>query len=165
LGLPFGELRDVSDTGQLLFTLGEGSIGTLAQAELSGGPWREIVEGVFDAVWLPNNKHIAAARLEGGSIRVELPLGNPVHCLSGKQNGIRLSVDPAGERVAFVDNSLGPLDFCIADSVGKVRRISRDWRVTGGILWLSPNRLVVSGARRGAAAIHYLDLDGNEQSL
>jgi hypothetical protein len=165
LGLPFGELRDVSDTGQLLFTLGEGSIGTLAQAELSGGPWREIVEGVLDAVWLPNNKDVAAARLEGGTIRVELPLGNPIHCLSGKQNGIRLSVDPAGERVAFVDNSLGPLDFCIADAGGKVRRVSRDWRVTGGILWLSPDRLVLSGARRGAAAIHSLDLDGNEQSL
>jgi hypothetical protein len=165
LGLPFGELRDISDTGQLLFTLGEGSIGTLAQAELSGGPWREIVGGVLDAVWLPNNKDIAAARLQDGSIRVELPLGNPIHCLSGKQNGIRLSVDPAGERVAFVDNSLGPLDFCIADSGGKVRRISKDWRVTGGILWLSPDRLVVSGARRGAVAIHSLDLDGNEQSL
>ena len=76
LGLPFGELRDVSDTGQLLFTLGEGSIGTLAQAELSGGPWREIVGGVLDAVWLPNNKDVAAARLQDGSIRVELPLGN-----------------------------------------------------------------------------------------
>ena len=64
LGLPFGELRDISDTGQLLFTLGEGSIGTLAQAELSGGPWREIVGDVLDAVWLPNNKDIAAARLQ-----------------------------------------------------------------------------------------------------
>ena len=63
LGLPPGELRDVSATGQILFTLGEGSIGTLAQAELSGGPWREIVNDVFDAVWLPDNKHIAAARL------------------------------------------------------------------------------------------------------
>ena len=120
---------------------------------------------VLDAVWLPNNKDVVAARLQDGSIRVELPLGNPIHCLRGKQNGIRLSVGPAGERVAFVDNSLGPLDFCIADSGGNVRRISRDWRVTGGILWLSPDRLVVSGARRGAAAIHSLDLDGNEQSL
>ena len=68
------ELRDVSETGQLLFTLGEGFIGTLAQAELSGGPWREIVDGVLDAIWLPDNKHIAAARLEDGEMRVELPL-------------------------------------------------------------------------------------------
>jgi len=96
LGLPPGELRDVSTTGQLLFTVGEGSIGPLAQAGLSGGPWREIVDGVFDAVWLPDNRNIAAARVEGGSIRVEFPLGNPVHCLSGYRNGIRLSVDPTG---------------------------------------------------------------------
>src|SRR5260370_69362 len=89
LGLPFGELRDVSDTGQVLFTLGEGSIGTLAQAELSGGPWREIVEGVLDAVWLPNNKDVAAARVEGGSIRVELPLGNPIHCVRTRHNSVR----------------------------------------------------------------------------
>lgn len=165
LGLPPGELRDVSATGQILFTLGEGSIGTLAQAELSGGPWREIVNDVFDAVWLPDNKHIAAARLEGGSMRVELPLGSPIHHLSGKQNGIRLSVDPAGGRLAFVDNSHGHLDFCIADSAGTVHRISKGWRVSGNILWLSSDRLILSGARRGAAAIYSLDLEGNEQSL
>lgn len=165
LGLPPGELRDVSATGQLLFTLGEGSIGMLAQAELGGGPWREIVDGVFDAVWLPDNKTIAAARIEGGSMRVELPLGNPIHCLNGNQTGVRLSVDPGGQRVAFADNSLGPVDFCIGEANGKVRRISKDWRVSGGILWLSSNRLVLSGARRGATAIHALDLDGNEQSF
>jgi len=130
LGLPYGELRDVSATGQLLFTLGEGFIGTLAQAELSGGPWREIVDGVLDAIWLPDNKHIAAARLEDGEMRVELPLGNPIHRLTGKQTRIRLSVDPAGERVAFVDNSLGPLDFCIAERTGKLQHISQNWRVS-----------------------------------
>jgi hypothetical protein len=53
LGLPPGKLRDVSATGQLLFTLGEGSIGALAQADLSGGPLREIVDGVSDAVSPP----------------------------------------------------------------------------------------------------------------
>jgi hypothetical protein len=165
LGLPYGELRDVSATGQLLFTLGEGFIGTLAQAELSGGPWREIVDGVLDAVWLPDNKHIAAARLEDGEMRVELPLGNPIHRLTGTQIRIRLSVDPAGERVAFADNSLGPLDFCIAERTGKLQRISQNWRVSGNILWPSHNQLVLSGARRGAAAIHSVDLDGNEKSL
>jgi hypothetical protein len=131
LGLPYGELRDVSATGQLLFTLGEGFIGTLAQAELSGGPWREIVDGVLDAVWLPDNKDIAAARFEDGEMRVELPLGNPIHRLTGKQIRIRLSVDPAGERVAFADNSLGPLDFCVAERTGKLQRISQNWRVSG----------------------------------
>jgi hypothetical protein len=165
LGLPYGELRDVSATGQLLFTLGEGFTGTLAQAELSGGPWREIVDGVLDAVWLPDNKHIAAARLEDGEMRIELPLGNPVHCLTGKQNRIRLSVDETGERIAFVDNSLGPLDFCIADRTGNVRRISKGWRLSGNVLWWSRNQLVISGARRGVAAIHSVDLDSHERPL
>lgn len=165
LGLPPGELCDVSPTGQLLFTLGEGSVGSLAQAELSGGPWREIVDGVSDAVWLPDDKNIAAARLEGGSMRVELPLGSPIHCLAGNQTDIRLSVDPAGQRVAFVDSSLGRLDFCIAEASGALQRISKGWRVAGGILWLSPDRLVLSGARRGAAALYSLDLHGTEESI
>jgi len=42
---------------------------------------------------------------------------------------------------------------------------SQNWRVSGNILWLSHNRLVLSGARRGAAALHSVDLDGNEKSL
>jgi hypothetical protein len=163
LGLPPGEVRDVSATGQVLFTLGEGSIGTLAQTELSGGPWREIVDDVFDAIWLPDNRSIAAARLENGAMQLELPLGNPIHCLSGKQKGIRLSIDSAGERVAFIENSRGPLDCCIAEASGKVQRISKDWRMTGSILWLSSDRLLLSGARRGLAAIHTLDLDGDEE--
>ena len=165
LGLPPGELRDVSSDGQLLFTLGEGPIGILAQAELSGGPPREIVDGVLDAIWLPDNRRIAAARLEGGAMRIEFPLGNPIHNLSGKQTRIRLSVDPSGERVVFVANSLGPLDVCIAEAGGQVRRISQDWRVIGGVRWLSSNRLVLSGARRGVPAMHSLDLEGNETSF
>ena len=165
LGLPPGELRDVSSDGQLLFTLGEGTIGTLAQAELSGGPAREIVDGVLDAVWLPDNRHIAAARLEGGAMRMELPLGNPIHTLAGKQTRIRLSVDPTGERVAFVTNSLGPLDVCVAEANGNVRRISKEWRVIAGIRWISSNRLLVSGARRGVPAIHSIDMEGNERSF
>jgi hypothetical protein len=165
LGLPPGELRDVSAAGQILFTLGAGAVGVLAQADLSGGPWREIVDGVSDAVWLPDNKNIAATRLVGGAMRVELPLGKPIQGLAGKQIGMRLSVDPAGERVAFVDNSLGPVDFCIADARGKVNGISKGWRLSGGILWMSSDRLLLSGARRGSAAIHSLDLHGNEHSF
>lgn len=165
LGLPPGKLRDVSATGQLLFTLGEGSIGVLAQADLSGGPWREIVDGVSDAIWLPDNKSIAAARLEGGTMRVELPLGSPIHCFGPNQTEIRLSLDPAGQRVAFIDSSLGRLDFCIAEASGTLRRVSKGWRVAGGILWLSSERLVFSGTRRGAGAVYSLDLDGTEESI
>jgi eukaryotic-like serine/threonine-protein kinase len=165
LGLPSGKLRDVSATGQLLFTMGEGSIGTLAQAGLSGGPWREIVGSVSDAVWLPDNKSIAAARLEDGSMRVELPLGNPIHHFASNQTDIRLSVDPSGQRVAFVDSSLARLDFCTADVSRAVQRISKGWRVAGGIIWLSSDRLLISGARRGVAAVYSLDLQGTEESI
>jgi len=165
LGLPSGKLRDVSATGQLLFTLGEGSIGSLAQAGFSGGPWREIVGDVSDAVWLPDNKSVAATRLDGGSMRMELPLGNPIHRFAINQTDFRLSVDPSGQRVAFVDSSLGRLDFCVAENNKTVQRISKGWRVAGGILWLSPDRLVISGARRGAAAVYSLDLHGAEESI
>ena len=165
LGLPPGKLRDVSATGQLLFTLGEGATGVLAQAELSGGPYRQIVDGVSDAVWLPDNKNIAAARFEGGSMQVELPLGNPIHRMGSDQADIRLSPDETGERLAFVDTSLGRVDFCIAEASGAVQRISKGWRVTGGILWLSPDRLMLSGARRGPAAVYAVDLHGAEQSI
>ena len=165
LGLPSGEVRDVSGTGQLLFTLGESSMGTLAQADSSGGPWHEIVERVTDAVWLADNRTIAAARIEGGSMQVELPLGKPIHTLASNQSRIRLSADPSGRQVAFVDSSLGSVDFCTADRAGQVRSISKGWRVTGGVHWLAPNRLIVSGTRRGSPSIHILDLEGNEQSF
>ena len=165
LGLPPGKLRDVSATGQLLFTLGESATGVLAQAGLSGGPYRKIVDGVSDAVWLPDNRSIAAARFEGGSMQVELPLGNPIHRMGSDQTDIRLSLDETGEHLAFVDTSLGRVDFCIAKTSGAVQRISKGWRVTGGILWLSPDRLMLSGARRGAAAVYAVDLHGAEESI
>lgn len=165
LGIPSGNLRDVSANGQLLFTLGEGPVGLLAQAELSGGPSREIVDGVADAVWLPDNKNIAAARLDAGLMRLELPLGNPIHYLPGNQTDIRLRVDETGQRVAFLDRSLGHVDFCLTEAGKTVERVSEGWRMSGGILWLSPERLMLSGARRGAAAVYSLDLTGAEESI
>ena len=165
LGLPPGELRDVSSDGQLLFTFGEGPVGMLAQAELSGGPPREIVDGILDAVWLPDNRNIAAARLEDGEMRIEFPLGNPIHRLSGKQTRIRLSLDPSGQRAVFVT-----IRSALWMSVSLKRAATcgaslKGWRVIGGIRWLSSNRLVLSGARRGVPAIHFLDIEGNEESF
>lgn len=137
----------------------------LAQAELSGGPCREIVDGVSDAVWLPDNRNLAAARLEDGSMRIELPLGNPIHYLPGNQRDIRLKVDQTGQRVAFIDRSLQRVDFCVSGATGRVQRISKGWRHTGGFLWLSQDRLLVSGARRGASAIYSVDLQGAEDAI
>ena len=96
-------------------------------------------------------------------MQVELPLGNPIHRMDSDQTDIRLSLDETGERLAFVDTSLGRVDFCIAEASGAVQRISKGWRVTGGILWLSPHQLMLSGARRGAAAVYNVDLHGAER--
>ena len=165
VGTPPGELCDVSATGQVLFRIGEGREGLLAQAEIGGGPHRELVDGVHDAVWMPDSRTIAATRCVDGQVRVELPLGNPVHVLSTNHATTRLSVHPSGDRIAFIDSSFGSLDYCIANRRGEVRRISQGWRVSGGIHWLTEDVLAVSGARRGACAIWALDLDGNEESI
>lgn len=162
LGLPTANLCDVSSKGEILFTLGNGSSGRLASAALGGGPFHEIADNVVDAVWLPDDRSIAAARLDGGTIGVEFPIGKRVHTFGVAPNRVSLTAHPDGRRVAFADNSTGPVNFYTADIGGRVRRVSSGWRLAGGVRWLPPlNRLVISGARRGSPALHLLDLDSN----
>ena len=112
--------------------------------------------------WLPDNRTIAAARIQGGSLGVEFPIGKRIHSLPSRPHRISLSAHPDGQRIAFIDSSRGPVDFCTADASGRVRRVSSGWRVAGGVRWLPPqNRLVVSGALRGSPALHIVDLDSD----
>ena len=86
------------------FVLGERFAGTLASAPLGGGPARGLQDGVEDADWDAPGTSLAVVRSSqnGGPIRLEYPLGTPLHETSGSIRFPRVS--PDGRLVAFIED-------------------------------------------------------------
>jgi serine/threonine protein kinase len=120
LGLSGADIKSISSSGEMALVLappfgptlrtphsdvmgreGGSPDGTLAQAPLSGGAPRELLEDVGAADWSPDGKSLAVMRVFaaiGG--RLEFPPGNVLfqgNFVAGK----RISISPAGDRVAF----------------------------------------------------------------
>jgi Tol biopolymer transport system component len=119
LGLSRAEIVSISSSGQMALVLAppfgpifrsphsdimgrEGGVivGTLAEAPLSGGAPRELLEGVAAADWGPDGKSLATMRYGGVRGRLEFPPGKVLF----EANFIRanrISISPTGDRVAF----------------------------------------------------------------
>ncbi len=118
LGLSGAEILSISSSGQmalllaprfgLLFRSPRSDLaidpsrlrGVLAEASLSGGAPRELLEEVYSADWSPDGKSLAVVRHAGGKNRLEFPAGKVLY----ESNTLypRISVSPSGDRVAFV---------------------------------------------------------------
>jgi hypothetical protein len=126
LGLPPADILAISPSDQMAIRLtpAEGrmtyGIGTLAEASLSGGTPRPILEGVRFARWSPDGKALAVIHAVAGKNRVEYPVGTVLY---ETHNGIGgLNVSPDGENVYFTEwGDRGTLR--VADRKGAVRTL------------------------------------------
>ncbi|HYV42203.1 MAG TPA: protein kinase [Thermoanaerobaculia bacterium] len=142
LALPDGIVEAVSRTGEMLllhdlrFSTGYARVGTLAQAPLSGGAPRDLLEDVADADWSPDDARLAVVRAPGWRYRLEFPAGKILYETSGWISHPRVS--PTGDAVAFLDHPIFGDDrgsVAVVDRAGKRRTLSDGWESEQGLVW------------------------------
>jgi eukaryotic-like serine/threonine-protein kinase len=139
----------------------------LSRQPLSGGPRRNIADGILAADWSRDGNTFAVVRDTGTATRLELPLGTPLATpLAGSIMSLRLS--PRGDRVAFLEHPMPGDDrgsVVTVDARGARRVLSAGWASLEGLAW-SPDGSEVwfTGTRLGAdLALNAVTLDGSER--
>ncbi len=139
---PSADIAGIASNGQMALILGRhytGSwlrIGTLAQASLSGGAPRALLERVYDADISKDGASFAVVRDDGHGQRLEFPIGKVLYRATGWISSPRISAD--GRSIAFADHPLRGDDqgfIAIVDADGKGRRISGVLNFLHGIAW------------------------------
>ncbi|HEX7254257.1 MAG TPA: protein kinase, partial [Thermoanaerobaculia bacterium] len=152
LGIPSATILSISSTGELAISLnrryltGFETVGTLARLPLNGGAPREVLENVTNADWSPDGQQFVICRPEGGSWRLEYPLGNVIATFPGWIDCPRIS--PDGKQIAYAEHpqrgdQLGRV--VVVDASGKRLFQSAQensingiaWSRTGGEVWFS----------------------------
>jgi predicted Ser/Thr protein kinase len=134
-------LLSVSRLGKLALLLkvrasgGWLDMGTLAEAPLSGGAPREMLENVEWADWSPNGE-VAVVRRDAQGDKLEFPLGNVLFQTGGMITHPRFS--PAGDQVAFlhhpnITNTDG--DVVVVNRAGQTKILSAKWYSVWGLAW------------------------------
>ncbi len=194
LGFKRSSILAISRNDEMLVTLdhralaANATIGTLAQAPMTGGAPREILENVHFADWSPDGTQMAVVRLlENGLERLEYPLGKVLYETDGWMSDARVS--PDGERVAFAEH---PVKYdsrgwiAVVDRAGKKTKLTElfsnalglAWNPSGKEIWftasavhLSSNLLAVSTAGKqrlvwaGAGGVVLLDINKDGRVL
>jgi eukaryotic-like serine/threonine-protein kinase len=161
-------LSSKGDMAVVLDPSGYGRVeGMLARAALSGGPPRELANGVVAADWSPNGGDLAMAR--SGSGVLEYPSGRTLYDPS-PGNITHLRFSPSGDAIAAL---VHPVSGDTAGSVvlidlqGQARTLSSGWNSVLGLAW-SPdgNEVWFTGTKSGAAqALHAVSREGKERLL
>ena len=119
LGLPPADILSVSSSGQLAISLPPPDdprtfgIGTLAEASLSGGAPRQLLENVEGADWSPDGKELAVTRKVGGKPQSEFPIGRVLH-----KGGIELRAlgSLRTERPSRLSKGIPALTACVSST-------------------------------------------------
>jgi serine/threonine protein kinase len=142
LGFGTSDLLSISSTGQMALSLGRHPIGylrfsgTLAQAALSGGAPREILEDVEAADWSPDGKALAIVRTLDGACQLEYPIGKVLYRTIGWISNPRFS--PEGDAIAFLDHPFLNDDrgtISIVDLAGHKSTVGHEWQSVAGLAW------------------------------
>ena len=142
LDLPAGDVVGISRNAEMALLVGRrnvGSwkrIGTLAQASLSGGSPKPVLEDVFDADIAPDGGSFAVVRAAAPGQQLEYPIGNVVHRSRGWISHPRIS--PDGRKVAFLDHDVDGDDLgsvSLLDAEGRVARLSPQLDYSQGLAW------------------------------
>ena len=169
LGQPGADLVGATRQGDLFLLLGWQAKGAvLARVPLSGGPPREIAEGVAVADVAADGERIAVVRSGGDGTRVESPPGKPLALVEGGVSQVRLS--PDGRRLALLEHRIPGDDrgrVTILDAEGRTVARSSEFASATGLSWSPGGREIwFSAARVGSeAALWAMDGRGRERLL
>ena len=162
-----GDLLNVSSTGDMALVLGaflaRGTLkGTLAQASLSGGAPRELVDDVSAADWDPEGHELAIVRRLGEGAVVEYPIGTAVYRLGDAAHALR--VLPDGRLAIFerlADGGDRPFAVSLVDRHGARTVLSRGWAEPHALAWsASTHEIFFGGTTGGEIALHAVSLSG-----
>jgi Tol biopolymer transport system component len=172
LALPDGIIETISRTGEMLllhdlhFSSGYARVGTLAQAPLSGGASRDLLEDVGEADWSPDGASLAVVRAPGWRYRLEFPAGKVLYDTAGWISHPRVS--PKGDAVAFLDHPLFGDDrssVAVIDRAGKKRTLSDGWGSAQGLAWSPSGEEIwfTAGESGSGRALHAVTLSGRRR--
>jgi hypothetical protein len=142
LDLPSGDVVGISGNAEMAVLVGRRNVGswkrvgTLAQASLSGGSPRPVLEDVFDADIAPDGSSFAVVRAATPGEQLEYPIGHVVHRSRGWISYPRIS--PDGRRLAFLDHDVDGDDLgsvSLLDADGHVVRLSPQFDYSQGLAW------------------------------
>jgi len=115
--------------------------GTLAEASLSGGSARPVLEKVCDGDISHVGSQFVVVRCIGSEQTLEFPVGKVLYRTNGCISHVRLA--PQGDVVAFCDHPVLGDDrgyVAIVDLKGKLTRITEQWSSLRGLAWPASGR-------------------------
>jgi dipeptidyl aminopeptidase/acylaminoacyl peptidase len=169
LELPAGFLLSLSSKGELAMLLrprpldGE-TAGTLAQAALSGGSPRELLDGVEAADWSPDGAAMAVVRRANGRSRLEYPAGTTLYETDGAIADPRVSRD--GRQVAFIDRPRrgdGEGAVAVIAAGGAKRALTGAYTQARGLAWAGKEVWFTAADAGSGEALRAVTLSGTER--
>ncbi len=141
------------------------AVGVLAQAPLTGGGPRPILNDVQDADWVQDHQ-IAVAHFVDGRYRLEYPIGRVLYETDGYVSDVRVS--PKGDLVAFADHpDFGDTSgtMAIVDPSGRKHSLGKSHQGIVGLAWApSGKEIWFSASEVGFnAQLKSVDLSGHER--
>jgi dipeptidyl aminopeptidase/acylaminoacyl peptidase len=164
-----GALLAVLPSGEMLVRFDREGGPVMAQVPASGGPPRELADGVASADWTPTGGgRLAVVRQVASEHLLEYPSGHVVHRTGSTLSSLRIS--PDGERLAVFEHPSFGDDrgsVVVVGADGRRRVLSEGWASVEGLAWSPDGREVwFTGARAGLdATLHAVTLDGVAREL
>ena len=174
LGMPSGNILGISSNGQMALALGWHhtlnwmTIGTLAEASLSGGPPRSILENFCDGDISRDGGQFAVVRCIGSEQTLEFPIGKVLYRTTGYISHVRIS--PQGDAVAFCDHPVRGDDrgfVALVNREGKVTRLTEEWSSLRGLAWPASGREVwfTASQKEEAQVLMAVSRTGNQRII
>lgn len=148
-GLPSGNILGIASNGQMALGLGWHHTfnwmteGTLAEASLSGGTARPVLEKVCDGDISRDGSQFAVVHCVGSEQTLEFPIGKVLYRTNGYISHVRIA--PQGDIIAFCDHPVLGDDrgfVAIVDLQGKLTRLTEYWSSLRGLAWNPSGREV-----------------------
>ncbi len=146
-GLPSGNVLGIATNGQMALGLGWRHTfnwmteGTLAEASLSGGSARPVLEKVCDGDISRDGSQFAVVHCVGSEQTLEFPVGKVLYRTNGYISHVRIA--PQEDVIAFSDHPVLGDDrgyVAIVDLTGKLTRLTEQWSSLRGLAWTASGR-------------------------
>jgi eukaryotic-like serine/threonine-protein kinase len=139
--LPSAALLALSSNGEIELSLDPeiGSnfiLGTMAQAQVTGGTPRPQEKDVLSADYAPDGKTLALVRKANRRVQLEYPEGKVLYTTSGYLDYVRVSA--SGKQVAFLEHPVYGDDrgwVSVIDEAGNRKQLTREYAGAQGLAW------------------------------
>jgi len=172
MGLPPADILGIANDGKMAISLGRHNflqwmtVGTLSEAQFSGGAPREIMNDICDADITADGKNYAVVRCGGNVQDLEFPIGHVLFRTNGWISHPRIS--PDGKEVAFLEHPILGDDrgfVSLVDTSGACKHLTSDWLSEFGVAWSPSGREVwfSSATKESPQELRAVTLSGKQR--